>query len=507
MREPHLWPLRYAGARVLVCIFMLNIIVIALAGSAINAPSRHVVTMIAALLAILPAIWIFVLQRVDAPTRIALAITATAFPALLVYLFDGHPWQMDMHMYFFATLAALTVLCDGRAILVAAGGTALHHLLLLMLAPDWVFEDGGNLWRVSLHALIIALECATLLWLVAHMSALIKGKAQEVERQGQLREEADAARGEAESAMAALRGAQAEAERHRSAVTAVREAEQATERRRFVADALEARLGLIVAELRRMGTLLGGSRDELLTMLESTEVRFVQMRQSQAHAERGARTVAADTEGLVTAIGGVGGHSSLALSAAYEADMATRKLGPEIAALGATVDSASQILAIVADVAAQSRMLSFNAALEAARCAEGSGFVVLAGEMKQLASQTGEATRQIEAQLGGIRSATESVSQAISIATLKVRTIDESSRRIAELVDSQIRQTGDIAAATEAMAGYIGQTSIDADTLEEVILQAKEAMNNTSAIATAVSARSSELDQAVRDLLTELRAA
>jgi methyl-accepting chemotaxis protein len=99
------------------------------------------------------------------------------------------------------------------------------------------------------------------------------------------------------------------------------------------------------------------------------------------------------------------------------------------------------------------------------------------------------------------------VSQAISIATLKVRTIDESSRRIAELVDSQIRQTGDIAAATEAMAGYIGQTSIDADTLEEVILQAKEAMNNTSAIATAVSARSSELDQAVRDLLTELRAA
>ncbi len=322
-----------------------------------------------------------------------------------------------------------------------------------------------------------------------------------------LRKEAEAARATAEAATAALSLAQEEAERHRSAITAVKEAEEATQRRRFVADALEARLGLIVAELGRMGTLLDGSRDQLLAMLESTEVRFVQMRQSQAHAERGARTVAFDTDGLVAAIGGVGNHSSLARSAAHEADIATRQLGPEIAALGATVDSASHILAIVANVAAQSRMLSFNAALEAARCSDGSGFVVLAGEMKDLANQTGAATRQIEAQLGGIRSATESVSQAISVATLKVRTIDDSSRRIAELVDSQIRQTGDIAAATEAMASHIGQTSIDADALEEVILQAKEAMNTTSVIATAVSARSGELDQAVQDLLMELRAA
>ncbi|HEX7822408.1 MAG TPA: methyl-accepting chemotaxis protein [Sphingobium sp.] len=507
MQEPHLQQLRYAGARVLVCIFMVNTIALAVAGEVIASPVRTMVTMVGALLSILPAIWVFVRQRIDGPTRVALAMTAMAYPGLFLLLFEGHHWQMDMHMYFFATLAALAVLCDRRAILAAAGVTAVHHLLLTVVAPDWVFADGANVPRVLLHALLVVLQCVTLLWLVGHLSALIKGKAEETERQVQLREEADAARADAEGAMAALSLAQEEADRHRSAMRAAHEAKEATQRRRLVADALEARLGLIVAELRRMGRLLDGSRDELLAMLESTEVRFVQMRHSQAHAERGARTVAVDTEGLVAAIGGVGGHSSRALSAAHEADLATRRLGPEIAALGATVDSASHILAVVASVAAQSRMLSFNAALEAAHCAEGTGFVVLASEMKQLANQTGAATRQIETQLGGIRSATESVSQAISIATLKVRSIDESSRRIAELVDSQIRQTGDIAAATEAMASHIDQTSIDADALEEVILQAKEAMHNTSAIATAVSARSSELDQAVRDLLMELRAA
>ncbi|HEX7873114.1 MAG TPA: methyl-accepting chemotaxis protein [Sphingobium sp.] len=507
MRQAHLKPLRYAGARVLVCIFMLNTVVLAVAGVLLESPSRYVVTMLAALLSILPAIWVFVRQRIDASTRVALGITATAFPALFVYLLDGHEWQMDMHMYFFATLAALTVLCDRRVIVAAALTTAAHHLLLTRFAPDWVFSGGANVPRVLLHAVIVILQCVTLLWLVTHLSRLIKAQADEAELQGKLREEADRARTEAEQAVAALNAAQAEADRHRTAVAAVREAEESAQRRRVVADALEARLGIIVSELGRMGAALGDSRDELLTMFESTQDRFTQMRQSQAQAECGASTVATDTEGLVAAIGGVGGHSSMALSAAHDAAAATQQLGPEIQALGETVDSASHILAMVADVAAQSRMLAFNAALEAARCAEGTGFVVLAGEMKQLANQTGAATRQIEAQLGGIREATESVSQAITLATAKVHTIDESSRRIAELVDSQIRQTNDIASATEAMAGHIGKSSADADALEEVIVKAKAAMRNTSDIATAVSARSTELDQAVHDLLAELRAA
>ncbi|MET0361805.1 MAG: methyl-accepting chemotaxis protein [Sphingobium sp.] len=503
----HLGPLRQAGARVLICIFMLNTVALFVAGSMIHAPSRMIVAAVAAILSIMPAIWVFSGRPIDAATRVALAVTATAFPALFLMLFEGHRWQMDMHMYFFATLAALTVLCDRRAILAAVAATAAHHLLLTIVAPQWVFSGGANVPRVLLHALMVVLQCMTLLWLVARLSHLIKGKGQEAERQVALREEADAARAQTEGAMAALRTAQAEADRHRSAMSAARDAQEAAQRRRVVADALEARLGLIVAELGHMGTRLGGSRDQLIAMLESTEDRFVQMRQSQERAERGARCVASDTEGLVRAIGGVGRHSALAQSAAHDADVATRQLGPEIEALGATVESASRILAIVAEVASQSRTLSFNASIEAARCAEGTGFVVLAGEMKQLACQTGAATREIEAQLAGVRDATHSVSQAIATATEKVRTIDESSRRIAELVASQVCQTNDIAAATDLMTDHIGQTSVDADALEEVILLARAAMNDTSIIATAVSARSCELDQAVRDLLMELRAA
>ena len=42
------------------------------------------------------------------------------YPALGVYLLQGHAWQMDGHMYFFVALAALTVLCDWRPIVLAS---------------------------------------------------------------------------------------------------------------------------------------------------------------------------------------------------------------------------------------------------------------------------------------------------------------------------------------------------------------------------------------------------
>lgn len=44
--------------------------------------------------------------------------------------FAGHPWQVDMHMTFFAALAAIVLLVDVKAIIVATGLIVVHHLLV-----------------------------------------------------------------------------------------------------------------------------------------------------------------------------------------------------------------------------------------------------------------------------------------------------------------------------------------------------------------------------------------
>jgi hypothetical protein len=54
-------------------------------------------------------------------TRALFGAAMMAFPACMTFLMMGRPWQIDMHMLFFAALAAVTILCDWRALLAAAG--------------------------------------------------------------------------------------------------------------------------------------------------------------------------------------------------------------------------------------------------------------------------------------------------------------------------------------------------------------------------------------------------
>src|SRR5262249_684482 len=56
------------------------------------------------LFAAVPAILLF-LKRPIVVVAAALAVTLVAQTSLLVFLMQGHPWQVEMHFYYFALLA------------------------------------------------------------------------------------------------------------------------------------------------------------------------------------------------------------------------------------------------------------------------------------------------------------------------------------------------------------------------------------------------------------------
>lgn len=97
-------------------------------------------------------------------TRYLSAVLLVFQPSLFVMLLQGHPWQMDMHMYFFAMIALNIAWFDRVALVVAATTTALHHLVLLYFIPLAVFASDGNLARVVLHALIVVFQTLVLVW-------------------------------------------------------------------------------------------------------------------------------------------------------------------------------------------------------------------------------------------------------------------------------------------------------------------------------------------------------
>jgi len=95
-------------------------------------------------------------------TRLIFAVAIMGDVSVLVFQLSGHPWQIDLHMYFFAALACLLAYCDYRPILAATVAVALHHLVLNFMLPAALYPGGGNVGRVMLHALILLFEACVL---------------------------------------------------------------------------------------------------------------------------------------------------------------------------------------------------------------------------------------------------------------------------------------------------------------------------------------------------------
>jgi signal transduction histidine kinase/DNA-binding response OmpR family regulator/HPt (histidine-containing phosphotransfer) domain-containing protein len=155
--------LRHHFGRFLVVLTWIHVPFIALVALWIG---RGVVAPTLIALGLAAALQLSWLTRGAAPvTRYVSAVAMMGEPALLVYLFTGHAWQMDMHMYFFATLALVIGWCDWRPIVVAAIVIAAHHLMLNFVFPLAVFPGGADLPRVYLHASIVAFQTVVLVWL------------------------------------------------------------------------------------------------------------------------------------------------------------------------------------------------------------------------------------------------------------------------------------------------------------------------------------------------------
>ena len=86
-------------------------------------------------------------QSSSAAQRLLLSIAMMLTVSCILGAMEGHPWQMDIHMYFFAALAMAVAFCDWRPIVAATVTVALHHLILNFALPSLVFGGGGALGR------------------------------------------------------------------------------------------------------------------------------------------------------------------------------------------------------------------------------------------------------------------------------------------------------------------------------------------------------------------------
>lgn len=159
------------------------------------------------------------------------------------------------------------------------------------------------------------------------------------------------------------------------------------------------------------------------------------------------------------------------------------------------MESSSKIQNIVKtidSIASQTNLLSLNAAIEAARAGEaGRGFAVVAGEVRKLAEESAEATRDIVALIQNSMEAVEKGNHVAGKTSEALTKIVSSTETVASMVD-------EISASGKIQAEYIGRITSEMGKISDVV-------ESNAAMAEESAASSEELSaqaQNVRDLLS-----
>lgn len=158
---------------------------------------------------------------------------------------------------------------------------------------------------------------------------------------------------------------------------------------------------------------------------------------SNSVAER-LSTVSASGLELTASIREIASQSASAARLASEASDAADSASKLFSVLENANQEIGNVIGIISSIADQTNLLALNAAIEAARAGDaGRGFSVVASEVKDLASQTTQATEEISSRIAEIQAQTGRSIQAIRDVTVTISSVTQVSTAIAAAVEEQ----------------------------------------------------------------------
>ncbi len=413
--------------------------------------------------------------------------------SLAVAALEGHAWQTDMHMYYFAMLAVLVSYIDWRVILAATATVAVHHLGLNFVYATALYPGGADFGRVVLHAVILVIEAVALggiglmiCKLLANLNLTVQ-RAQEAEQDSKRNHE------ESQQLLEHLSRA---LDRLARKDLSYRMPEDLPGSFR----AVSIDFNTAVLQLERVvntvaestGTISSGANeisaasDDLSRRTESQAASLEETAAALVEITRTVKETAAEARNARDAV-------ELAQAEADAGNEVVNRTIEAIRRIEKFSSQITQIISVIEEISFQTNLLALNAGVEAARAGEsGRGFAVVASEVRALAQRSSVAAHDIK-QL--ISTSSNEVAQGVHMVEATGAALEKIVSRVKE-VSERIHQIANVA---EAQAGSLNEINTAVGQID-LTTQQNAAMVEEATAATQTLNRQSEM---LRDIIRQ----
>ncbi len=421
-------------------------------------------------------------------TRIVTSAASATQVAVLVYAFSGHPFQIDIHMYFFALLAFNVGWVDERALLANAATVAVHHLLLNFILPYAVFpEVSSDLPRVLVHAGVLVVQTVVLCWVAVRLRQAF------VVAESAKQNAEEASRSASSLADGQRRRADDEAGSRGQLVTMV--------------SGFQKEVASLLDGLRQQSQQMSQTSEALTSLSAAATHDANDAAETSSHSSSALGAVAAATEQMSHSITEIYSQINGVKAIIDKVQLTTRAAQSDVSQLMVEAGRISDVVNIIQDIAGQTNLLALNATIEAARAGEmGKGFAVVAGEVKTLAQQTAKATDDISARIAAISASTRSTVGAMDGIAKSIEEATHYAISIVSSIDQQRVATGEIASSASQAAETTQQVALVAGRSRETACSTEASTKTVADSAASVQSSADRLARTIDEFVKRLAA-